>query len=636
MSAQAGVCNFDGKPVGEVLVGKLSRAIEPYGVDGGDAYIDGSIAMVYRAFHTTLESHLEHQPYVSLRGSIIIWDGRLDNRDELILELRDELTTDQTDVAIVAAAFDRWETDCFRRIIGDWAVSIWNAPRKELILARDYMGVRPLFYYPQSMKIVWCTCLAPLVRFDGTFTLCDEYIASYLALWPEPHLTPYCELHSVPPGHFVRIYDGQISTQAYWTLNPRLKIRYKDDRDYEQHFLHIFRQAVRRRLRSDLPVLADLSGGLDSSSVVCMADDIIAKEESRAVLDTFSFYDPHEPDEEDFLYFGKVEELRKRAGHHVELHRGDDAFTVDYPNFVAEPGFEARQGLKEAKSAIIKQGMYRIVLSGTGGDEFLGNALDPRVQLADLLVRFRLWKLGEGLFAWSLLSRGSMIHLLCETLWILFPKWMRTRVTAESRVPRWVDAGFAGRCDLRGKQLVAAEGSWLALPSTRDSVQTVTMLSGQLTHARPVPYETRYPYLDRDLVDFLLSVPTNQLLRPGERRSLMRRSLAHLVPPDILSRNTKSGTGRCISVTLQQHWHSLKSALESPLSSELGFIDGPRFCSALRAAKSGQLEDDIVMLLKGLSLELWLRDVASRHVISSSFRKSRPQTVAKYALAHRT
>ncbi len=615
MSAQAGIWNFDGKPVDEAFLDKLASAIEQYGPDGGNTYINGSTAMTYRAFHTTLESRLERQPYVTARGNVITWDGRLDNRDELIPQLWEELKANQSDVAIVAAALDSWGTDCFRRILGDWAVSVWNPRQRELILARDYMGVRTLFYYPQSKKVIWCTCLASLAAFGGPFTLCDQYIASYLALWPEPHLTPYRELQSVSPGQFVRICDGQINSQAYWTLNPRLKIRYKDDREYEQHFLHMFRQAVRRRLRSDSPVLADLSGGLDSSSVVCMADDILAKEEARTVLDTFSFYDPHEPDEEDFRYFGKVEEQRKRAGHHVELHRGDDAFTVDYPSFVAAPGFEARQGLKEAKSAVIKQGMYRVVLSGTGGDEFLGNALDPRVQLADLLVQLRLWKLGEQLISWSLLSRRPMIHLLYATLGLLFPKWLRTRVTGESRIANWIVEGFASRCDLRGRQLVAAEGPCYWLPSIRDSFQTLKVLSGQLTHARPVPYEKRYPYLDRSLVEFLISIPTNQLLRPGERRSLMRRSLVHLLPPEILSRNTKSGTGRCISVTLQKHWHALESALESPLSSELGFIDGPRFRSALLAAKSGKLEDDIVMLLKGLSLELWLRDVASRHVL---------------------
>jgi len=633
MSAQVGVWNFDGRPVDQVSIRKLTRSIEPYGPDGGDVYAQSSIAVVYRAFHTTLESCLEHQPYVSPRGSVVVWEGRLDNRDELIVQLRDELR-DLTDVAIVATAFDRWERDCFHRLIGDWAISVWNPQSKELLLARDYMGTRTLFYYLRMSTITWCTYLAPLITFDGSLNLCDQYIASYLALWPEPHLTPYRDHHSVPPGQFVRICDRQISSRTFWTLNPKVKVRYKDERDYEQHFLHLFRQAVRRRLRSNSHVLADLSGGLDSSAIVCMADDIVAKGESRAVLDTFSFYDPHEPDEEDLLYFGKVEQQRNRTGHHVELRRADDAFAVVYPSFVAAPGFEARQGLKEAKSSIIEQGKYRVVLSGTGGDEVLGNTLDPRVQLADLFVRLRLWRFGEQLLAWSLSSRQSMIELLCDAISLLFPLWLRRRITAGSTDVSWIDERFAKRSGLYRNQLVAAEGQVNWLPSIRDWQQTIKALSGQLTHARPVQHENRYPYLDRTLVEFLVAIPTTQLLRPGDRRRLMRRSLADLLPPEILCRNSKSGTGRCISITLQTHWQTVERALESPLTSELGFINKSRFRSALLAAKGGHLGDDIVMLLKGLSLELWLRDVVSRNVISFSSTKSQASQSYRTCLGH--
>src|SRR6267142_2761035 len=113
MSAQAGVWNFDGRPVEEAFLEKVSSANEQYGPDGGNVYIDGSMGMTYRAFHTTLESHLERQPHISTCGYVITWDGRLDNRDELIPQLRDQLRADKTDVAIVAASFERWDIDCF-------------------------------------------------------------------------------------------------------------------------------------------------------------------------------------------------------------------------------------------------------------------------------------------------------------------------------------------------------------------------------------------------------------------------------------------------------------------------------------------------------------------------------------------
>src|SRR6266851_1132015 len=185
MSAQAGIWNFDGQPVDQSFVEKFASAIDPYGPDGGNAYIDGSIAMVYRACHTTLESRLERQPYVTPCGTVITWDGRLDNREELIPQLWDELLVDQTDVAIVAAAFERWGTDFFRRIVGDWAVSIWRPMKRELLFACDYMAIKHVFYYARKDGISWSTDLAPLVLLSShKFQIDDNYIAGYLANYP--------------------------------------------------------------------------------------------------------------------------------------------------------------------------------------------------------------------------------------------------------------------------------------------------------------------------------------------------------------------------------------------------------------------------------------------------------------------
>jgi len=124
MSVQAGISNFGGRPVDRKLLSDFSESLKQQGPDGESCYVDGPVALLYRPFHTTAESRREKQPYCSHRGFILTWDGRLDNRQTLIADLRSDLDANPTDVAVVAAAFDRWETDCFRRLIGDWAVSI--------------------------------------------------------------------------------------------------------------------------------------------------------------------------------------------------------------------------------------------------------------------------------------------------------------------------------------------------------------------------------------------------------------------------------------------------------------------------------------------------------------------------------
>src|SRR5712664_1838486 len=186
MSAQAGIWNLDGRPVDQALLGRLSTAVEQYGPDSGDTYLDRSMGIVYRAFHTTQDSRLEHQPHVSPQGLVITWDGRLDNRGELIPQLHKELVGNDTDVAIVAAAFEHWGTDCFRRLLGDWAVCIWNPDERELIFAVDYMAIRHIFYYAKKDQIWWATDLSALILLSGDkFHIDDDYIAGYLAQDPD-------------------------------------------------------------------------------------------------------------------------------------------------------------------------------------------------------------------------------------------------------------------------------------------------------------------------------------------------------------------------------------------------------------------------------------------------------------------
>ena len=148
------------------------------------------------------------------------------------------------------------------------------------------------------------------------FHIDDDYIAGYFAHDPDAHLTPYREIREVPPGQFVRVRNGSVSVERFWRFSPKSRIRYKTDAEYEEHFRHLFRQSVRRRLRSDSPILAELSGGLDSSSIVCMADDIIANERKQIPrLDTISYYDDTDRTEMIRFTFQKIEAEAWKSRH---------------------------------------------------------------------------------------------------------------------------------------------------------------------------------------------------------------------------------------------------------------------------------------------------------------------------------
>jgi asparagine synthase (glutamine-hydrolysing) len=278
VSVQFGRWNFDGKPVDRAYLEKVGPLLAPYGPDDAGSYAKGNVSILHRAFHTTKESRRETQPHVTSSGAILTWDGRLDNRAELIRHLRNVLTISSTDVSIVAAAYDEWGTDCFAKLIGDWALSIWDANSRSLILAKDPIGTRHLYYSIDKDQVTWSTILDPLVLFAGrSFALCEEYIAGWFSFFPAAHLTPYIGIHSVPPSSSVTVRTGKHTIRKYWDFDPAKSIRYRTDAEYEEHFHAVFGEAVRRRLRSDSPILAELSGGMDSSSIVCMADTIIAR-----------------------------------------------------------------------------------------------------------------------------------------------------------------------------------------------------------------------------------------------------------------------------------------------------------------------------------------------------------------------
>ena len=621
MSVQAGIWNFDGKPVDLKVIADFSQALKREGPDGQSSYVDGPVAMLYHPFHTTIESRRETQPFFSRRGFVITWDGRLDNRNELIADLRSDLEGDPTDVAIVGAAFDRSETDCFRRLVGDWAVSIWNVQQQELIFAIDYIAIRHIFYYLKQDRIWWATDLAPLVLLsDEKFHIDDDYIAGYFAYDPDAHLTPYREIREAPPGHFVRIRNGNAFVERYWRFSPTSRIRYKTDAEYEEHFRHVFRQSVRRRLRSDSPILAELSGGLDSSSIVCMADDILANEGAPTPrLDTLSFYDKTEPNGDDWIYFPKIEEKRGKTGHHIDVSKlGKSPASLKYTEFSALPGhLGVGRQLELERAAVVRQGNYRVTLSGMGGDEFMGGLSNPTSHLADSIVQLRLVTLAKELMAWSLVKRRPWIHLLGQALVDLLPPFLGQYICNQANVEPWIEKKFAKRTKLALRLLDVEEHFGLWLPTRRSYVAGMLLMANKLAKwkAPVLAYEEcRHPYLDKNLIEFILSIPASQLLRPGERRSLMRRSLVRVVPPEILSRRTKQIGARAPLMVLEKNWEEIQSCLDSSLSSSLGFTNHAQFSYALQAARNGK-QLNIVRLFRGIALELWLQRLASLRLI---------------------
>ena len=319
MSAIGGIYNFDGAPVDQSFLNELNSELEQFGPDGVGEYSAVSISMAYGAFHTTPQSKLEKQPHVSDGNIVLCWDGRLDNRAELAATLDLSFNSDTTDVAIVLAAYRRWGLEFLHHLVADFALSLWDSRSKTLLLARDIIGSRDLFYHATLQRIVWCTDLETLIDLTKCdLTIDENYIAAHLARLPESHQTPFKDIHAVGAAHVVSVKEGLIQTHRYWKLQPGREIRYRSDIEYEEHFRDLFRESVRTRLRAIGPVWSDLSGGLDSSSMVCMAHDLIQR--GQVVVDgleTASYIHDQAPTSTEIKFINPIEEYVGKVGHHL-------------------------------------------------------------------------------------------------------------------------------------------------------------------------------------------------------------------------------------------------------------------------------------------------------------------------------
>jgi len=618
---------------------KVSAVLAPYGPDSDESYSKGGVRILYRAFHTTKESHRETQPHISPSGAVITWDGRLDNRAELISELHDSLTIASTDVAIVAAAYEKWGADCFAKLVGDWALSIWNPVKRSLILAKDPIGTHHLFYSFDDHQVTWSTILDPLVRFAGkTFVICEEYIAGWFSMFPAVHLTPCVGIHSVPPSSSVLLRPGKHIVSKYWDFDPGKKIRYRTDAEYEEHFRTVFAKAVQRKLRSDRPILAELSGGMDSSSIVCMADTVIARGTTETPrLDTISWYD----DSYDHVdrgmnersYFTKVEEKRGRTGCHINTRAQKDAgshrsFVSDFEDnhFAATP--IPNRGLSELfkrYAACMRSQGNRVVLSGLGGETATGGGVPtPIPELQNLLARARFFTLAHQLNAWAAKMRKPRLPLLWEAIRGFLPLVFLNSSEYVNPAALWFHRGFArrNRAALRGYP--ARVKLFGPLPSFQDNIRTLNddqkqmafygLLSEQLR-------DLRYPYLDRDFLEFMFATPREQIVRVGQRRSLMKRALVGIVPNEILNRKRKAPVQQESTQEPPRdnstEWASLVEISQHMISGSIGIIDPNRFLEALQKVRRNE-GVPIGILRSTHTLESWLRHLATHGVLMNS------------------
>jgi asparagine synthase (glutamine-hydrolysing) len=613
MSGIGGLIDFNNGPINARALAKLSDELIPRGPDSGRYLIQDSVGFCFRAFPTDRESRLEIQPFVSPHGRILAWDGRLDNRDDLLSHFPHGLNGNTTDVALVMASYLEWGEDFLRRIIGDFALSLWTPATKTLLLARDPFGVRPLYYYAYNSGLIWSSTLEALIRSSGVeFEVDDEFVAGYLAIHPELFRTPYRKVFSVEPGFVVSVHEGHARTRRFWRPDTEKEIRYLRDEEYADHFRQLFREAVQCRLRADGPVWAELSGGLDSSSIVCMADRLMAEESHQAKrLKTISYLDDGETSY-DRRFIETVEEKRGEAGYHF-LRKGhwvQLASPVD--EFIERPcaslcvyGAQAQVG-----RAMNAEGA-RILFSGFGGDQLLWSAPEPAAQIGDLIYQLKPLRLHKQLQEWSRVLHRTYWDLLWQEGLVPFlPVTIRARLQNQFPIPAWVNRDFAKKNDFLARLLRPADPFGCRLPSRQAQASSLMFAISALMwgHREPHSYVKTFPFLHRPLVEFVMAVPLEQKLQPTETRPLLRRALKDILPEAVLRRKSKGSVSETLCRGLAREWTAIKAMLDDARVVGRGYIDYKELMSALDKARHG-IELELDAFSKVVALEIWLRSI---------------------------
>jgi asparagine synthase (glutamine-hydrolysing) len=499
-----------------------------------------------------------HQPMASSDGRYwIVYNGEVYN----YLELRSELESygytfrTNTDTEVILVAYQQWGIECLSRFNGMWAFALWDGHEQRLFLARDRFGVKPLYYVHEGGKFAFASEIKALVgRHGRPFEPEDGVIYRYLVggLLPSPQAgeTFFKGVQSLPPGHWLVVRpDGVVAKQRYWTLpiNPTGESS-RDAAVVIGSYRELFIDAVRLRLRADVPVGTCLSGGVDSSSIVCVVNRLMAEggltaEQIGRQQKTFSaVYDTAGPYNER-VYIEKVLQATGAEGNFTfptaERLRDSIERLIWYQD---EPFPSTSIFAQWCVMSKVRERGVTVLLDGQGADETLGGYRPFGVILADLI---RQMKLGRALSeiraihartdvsVWPFLVR-ALVYQLPES-WIQFLLRQRALLNASVLQP-----DFAATW--RTTEWPLPEGLRDLDSHLRFQVQESSLphlLRYEDRNSMAFSIEARLPFLDYRLVQFAFGEASRWRIRQGWTKWILREAMRGIVPDEILWRKDK-------------------------------------------------------------------------------------------------
>ncbi len=480
---------------------------------------------------------------------VLTFDGRLDNRQEIIDAVGRPADPADTDAALVLRAYGAWGENAVGRLVGDFALALWDAQNHRLLCARDALGIRPLYYHLGDRVFCCASELQALLVLDEVRARVgpnEGYLAEHLAVRPtQLEDTVFDGIRRLSAAHMLVVEPSATRKRRYWEP-AALDLRCRTDDEYAEQFLDVFQRAIACRLRSSAPVGAHLSGGLDSSSVVAVAASM---REAGAVpaLETLSLEFPGRPyDERTYIdamvsHTGVPAHILRGGALDPRLLTASLERSRDLPD--APTGEAMLQPLTDTARA---RGM-RVILTGVGGDEWLqGSAF----YYADLIRRGR-WRTLAGLLRAaspdSPVDRSPGMMLAAGVRPLLPPVVRRAarRLLGRTLVPSWIEPSFARRLGLDDRLRPPDPSPWrgsYARADVRWQLESgwEALMKEQLERgAAACGVEYRHPLYDRRLVEFALALPEEQRQRADAGKVVLRRALGGLLPEVVCRRTSK-------------------------------------------------------------------------------------------------
>lgn len=626
MSALAGLYNKDGRPATDDQLEAMIRPLEYRGPDGIGRIVQGAVGLVYFMRFDTLESRKEELPAVSrCKRFLITLDGRIDNRDELYASTgmnRNRRRAEVTDSELVVAAYRKWQQECVKHLTGEFAFVIWDEERQHLFCARDCFGVRPFYYYNSGNTFYFATeikGLPPEAR--SSHHISDYRILDYLIIGVVDQQTTFFKtIKRLKPAHTMTVSSTKSTFSCYWQLKQR-RLYGKKDRDYEDEFAFLFRNAVKRRIRSDYPVGAFLSGGIDSSSIVAMLGQ---KEcEKKHPFRTYSGVFDRLVECDERVYF---HHLLKRYPKLVSCEITADeldhiAADLEIGRVEDEPYMAPHFFMQWHLLHQVAQDGVRIILDGHGGDSMMSHGYGV---LADYALSGSLFRLVKEVY---IQASGRLTRTFKNTARTIRDayrwKYYRSGMDKERVLDPYCKEilSFLNKKVLTQEYMDRITTFYAEMPRsgvTEKEYHCHAALNS--FHSWVLEFlERQYaqrnlsialPFFDRDLLEFSYSLPPRNKRRDGVDRYTMRKALSDFIPPEVSWRNAKTiFDSSLFSAYLKNDAFWLGKEIDKSHEHIYTYIDSSKLCAVLggvRNSRTPHTLNQLIFLQKAVSLSRWL------------------------------